>query len=80
MRPPVAEVKPAIFGHAEFTAFHASATKLFAQWKKATTPLLKGFAKEGHPKRLIERISEDLLATFKAAQLVDAYSVYQHLK
>ena len=35
---PIAEVKPAIFGHAEFTAFNDSVTKLFAKWKKANTP------------------------------------------
>src|SRR5205085_6965 len=37
LRLPIAEVKPAIFGHAEFTTFHDSATKLFAQWRKAST-------------------------------------------
>ena len=62
---PIAEVKAAIFGHAEFTAFNDSVTKLFAKWKKANTPLLKGFAKDGHPKALIETIAEDLLATFR---------------
>ena len=79
LRLPIAEVKPAIFGHAEFTAFNEAATKLFAKWKKASTPLLKGFAKDGHPKPLIETIAEDLLATFKTAPLLDAYDVYQHL-
>jgi len=76
---PIAEVKPAIFGHAEFTAFHESATRLFAKWKKTSTPQLKGFAQDGHPKPLIETIAEDLLATFKTAPLLDAYDVYQHL-
>jgi type I restriction enzyme M protein len=76
---PIAEVKPAIFGHAEFTAFNDSATKLFAKWNKASTPILKGFGKDGHPKALIEAIAEDLLATFKTAPLLDAYDVYQHL-
>ena len=76
---PIAEVKPAIFGHAEFISFHDSATKLFAKWKKASTPLLKGFAQDGHPKALIETIAEDLLATFKTAPLLDAYDIYQHL-
>jgi len=79
LRLPIAEVKPAIFGHPEFTAFHASATQLFAQWKQASTPLLKGLAQDGHPKPLIETIAEDLLATFKTAPLLDAYDVYQHL-
>src|SRR5207248_4491542 len=72
-------VKPAIFGHAEFTAFNQSATKRFDTWKKKSTQLLKGFSKDGHPKALIETIAEDLLATFRAAPLLDAYDVYQHL-
>ncbi len=76
---PIAEVKPAIFGHPEFTAFNDSVTRLFAKWKKAAVPHLKGFAQDGHPKALIETIAEDLLATFRAAPLLDAYDVYQHL-
>ncbi len=79
LRLPIAEVKPAIFGHAEFTAFHALATTRFANWQQASTPLLKGFAKERLPKPLIETIAEDLLATFKDAPLLDAYDIYQHL-
>jgi type I restriction enzyme M protein len=31
------------------------------------------------PKALIETLSEDLLATFEKARLLDAYDVYQHL-
>jgi type I restriction enzyme M protein len=76
---PIGDVKPAIFGHSEFTAFNDSVTKLFAKWKKASTRLLKGFAQDGRPKALIETIAEDLLATFRAAPLLDAYDVYQHL-
>ena len=73
------QVKDTIFSHPEFTAFNDSVIKLFAKWKKASTPLLKGFAEGGHPKALIETIAEDLLATFKSAPLLDAYDVYQHL-
>ena len=47
--------------------------------RQATIPQLKGFAKDGHPKALIETIAEDLLATFKTAPLLDAYDIYQHL-
>ena len=79
LRIPAAEIKPAIFGHAEFTAFNATATQLFAKWKKANVPHLRGFAKDGHPKALIETIAESLLATFEKAPLLDAYDVYQHL-
>jgi type I restriction enzyme M protein len=75
----VAELRPAIFGHTEFTAFNDTVTKLFAKWKKTNTPLLKGFAQGDHPKALIETIAEDLLAIFRTAPLLDAYDVYQHL-
>ena len=73
------EVKPAIFGHAEFTAFNQTATQRFADWRKITTPGLTGFGQDGHPKALIETIAEALLATFKPAPLLDAYDIYQHL-
>ena len=76
---PIGEVKAAIFGHAEFTAYNESATKLFAKWKAANVPRLKAIAKGGKPKALIEMLSEDLLATFEKARLLDAYDVYQHL-
>jgi type I restriction enzyme M protein len=79
LRLPIAEVKPAIFGHPEFTAFTTKARILFTKWQMASVPLLKGFAQNGHPKPLIETIAEDLLVTFKTAPLLDAYDVYQHL-
>ncbi|MDP2834434.1 MAG: N-6 DNA methylase [Pseudomonadota bacterium] len=79
LRLPIAEVKPAIFGHAEFTAFNQTTTQRFADWRAAVTPQLTGFAKDGHPKALIEGIAEALLATFKPAPLLDAYDIYQHL-
>lgn len=79
LRIPPSELKSAILGHAEFTEFNDSVTKLFNKWKKATTPQLKAFTKDGHPKALIETIAENLLATFRAAPLLDAYDVYQHL-
>ena len=79
LKSPLAEVKPAILDHAEFGAFEQDATQNFADWRKATTPLLTGFDKGGHPKSLIEAIAEDLLAAFRQSPLLDAYDVYQHL-
>ena len=79
LRLPLHEVKPAIFGHAEFTAFNQAATRRFADWRAAVTPQLTGFARDGHPKALIETIAEALLATFKEVPLLDAYDLYQHL-
>ena len=79
LKSPLAAVKPAILGHAEFAAFQQKATKGFADWRKATTPRLTGFDKGGHPKALSETIGEDLLAAFRQSPLLDAYDVYQHL-
>ena len=75
----VAEVKSTIFGHPEFAAFRTSVEELFATWKTANRPRLTGFAQGGHPKELIEILSEALLATFANAPLLDAYDMYQHL-
>lgn len=79
LRLPLNEVKPAILGHAEFAAFHQDASQRFADWRAAVTPKLTGFDQGGHPKALIECISEDLLERFKPAPLLNAYAIYQHL-
>ena len=79
IQPPQAEIKPTIFDHPEFTAFTTKAKKLYTKWQTTSVPLLKGLAKDGHPKPLIASSAEDLLATFKTAPLLDAYDVYQHL-
>ncbi len=79
LRIPQVEIKPAIFAHPEFTAFTTKAKMLYTRWQTTSVPLLKGLAKDGHPKPLIAGIAENLLATFKTAPLLDAYDVYQHL-
>ncbi len=79
LRLPLPEVKPAIFSHPEFTAFNSAATERFNQWRQTTEQQLTSFTREGHPKALIETISEALLNTFKHAPLIDTYDIYQHL-
>jgi len=79
LKPPIGEIKTAIFGQAEFTAFSGSITALFERWKTANTARLKGIKPGDHPKVLIETLSESLLETFRAARLLDPYDVYQHL-
>ncbi|MDP1550504.1 MAG: type I restriction-modification system subunit M [Nitrosomonas sp.] len=77
------QVKAAIFGHPEFTAFNQTVTVLFATWKAANTPLLTGIRIGDRPKLLIETLAENLLKTFRShdaiASLIDPYGVYQHL-
>ena len=78
-----AQVKAAIFGHPEFTAFNTQVTALLATWTAANTPLLAGIEPGQRPNALIEALSESLLDTFRAnapvASLIDPYGVYQHL-
>ena len=76
---PVADIKTAIFSHAEFTAFNAYVIALFSQWKAVSAPRLAGIVKGDHPKALIETLSEDLLETYRNAPLLDPYDIYQHL-
>ncbi|HSA01853.1 MAG TPA: type I restriction endonuclease subunit M, partial [Candidatus Paceibacterota bacterium] len=79
LRIPQSEIKSAIFGHAEFSAFKDTVTKLFAKWRRANTPHLTGMKEGGKPKALIDTLSENLLDTFDSAPLLDAYDVYQRL-
>ncbi len=82
LRVPYSALKEAIFGHPEFTAFNESATQLFRKWTAASVPHIKGFAAaaaSSHPKALIGLLSEDLLAAFAQAPLLDHYDIYQHL-
>ncbi len=79
LRVAATDIKAAIFGHAEFTAFNESSTKLFAKWKATNTPRLKGIDTSTKPKSFIETLAEDLLGAFEKAKLLDPYDIYQHL-
>lgn len=78
-RVPAGEVKATIFAHPEFLAFRNSVRALFETWKTANHGKLTGISKGDRPKALIHTLSESLLETFRAAPLLDAYDVYQHL-
>ena len=77
------QVKAAIFGHSEFTAFNTQVTELFGTWKDASLLLLNGIQQGNRPNVLIDGLSESLLETFRShdaiATLIDPYGVYQHL-
>lgn len=79
LRLPIADVKPAILGHPEFTAFNQHVVALFNKWKGRAKPLMKKFDQNSHPKMLIETLAQDLLHTVAAAPLIDPYDIYQHL-
>lgn len=73
------EIRAAIFGHPDFTAFNQTVSDIFAQWQTVHTPNLKGIGIGNHPKELIETLSEELLERFRKAPLLSAYDVYQHM-
>lgn len=79
LRQPIDKAKQAILVHDEFSAFKAKVNRIFDKWQKNTIPRLNDFGIDSHPKQLIETISEELLADFGKAPLMDPYDVYQRL-
>ena len=79
LKPPLADVKAAILGHAEFTTFRDRATGVFTGWRAAVMPRLTSFDKDMHAKPLVEDLAESLLAACFGAPLIDACDIYQHL-
>ncbi|WP_118963878.1 type I restriction-modification system subunit M [Komagataeibacter saccharivorans] len=73
------EVRATIHAHAEFEAFAATVRGIFAAWREANIEAMRSFDKGHYPTDLIHALSEDLLARFREAPLVDAYDTYQHI-
>lgn len=73
------QVRATIRNHPDFAAFRAQVTGILDGWIAANTPLLLGIRQGDHPRDLIHTISEDMLARFDPAPLVDKYEAYQRL-
>ena len=73
------EVRPFILGHPDFDAFRQQARAPFDAWRAAWRPRLLALKQGDHPKRLIRELSEDLLARYAHAPLLDPYDLYQRL-
>lgn len=73
------QVKATILNHGEFAAFSERSLTLYEHWRKDHEGRLKGIAKGDKPKALIATLSEDLLARFAEADLLDRYDIYQLL-
>ncbi|MBD2096816.1 type I restriction-modification system subunit M [Trichocoleus sp. FACHB-591] len=76
---PANQVKATILNHPEFAAFADRALNLYTDWCKEHDARLKGITKGDKPKELIALLSEDLLARFADADLLDKYDIYQLL-
>jgi type I restriction enzyme M protein len=72
-------VKATILNHPEFTVFAEKSLAFYTDWCKHFEVRLKGIGIGDKPKALIEMLSEDLLARFTDANLLDKYDIYQLL-
>jgi type I restriction enzyme M protein len=73
------KIKETIFSHPEFTAYSDSLESVFINWKTIVLPILNHIDGTTAPKKFIHQLTEALLTEYKGKNLVDAYSVYQHL-
>ena len=73
------QVKATILGHGEFEAYRKRVAEVFDAWRKRHQRRLSGIETGSHPKELIDKLSEDLLASFAELPLLSPYDVYQRL-
>jgi type I restriction enzyme M protein len=74
-----AAIKTTIYGHPEFTAFIDGMNSHFAEWRQKTARTLKALKPGFHPRQLVNKLADDLLAHYADKPLIDGYDVYQHL-
>ena len=74
-----AKVKSTILEHPEFVAFGKKIKALFNKWRKRNSTNLKSLKVGCNPKKIIYKLSEDLLTHYTDLPLIDKYDVYQHL-
>ncbi|MEQ8757699.1 MAG: type I restriction-modification system subunit M [Coleofasciculus sp. G1-WW12-02] len=73
------QVAATILNHPEFKAFADSTLTLYQEWRQYHQGRLKGIGIGDKPKEVIRVLSEDLLARFAGAELLDKYDIYQLL-
>jgi type I restriction enzyme M protein len=73
------KIKETIFSHPQFTSYSDSLESVFTNWKTTVLPILSQIDDNTAPKKFIHQLTEALLTEYKGKNLVDAYSVYQHL-
>jgi type I restriction enzyme M protein len=74
-----AVIKSTIYEHPEFATFIASMNAHFAAWRQKSAKILRQLIAKGHPKEVIDVLSEDLIAHYTGKPLIKHYDVYQHL-
>jgi type I restriction enzyme M protein len=72
-------IKSTICEHTEFATIIHKMNEHFLAWRDRTANELKALEPAFHPKELITRLSDALLAHFAGNPLIDTYAVFQHL-
>jgi type I restriction enzyme M protein len=72
-------IKSTIYEHPQFAAFVADMNAHFTAWRDRNSKILKAAKAGCHPKEIIVRLSEDLLAHYEGKPPIDPYDTYQHL-
>jgi type I restriction enzyme M protein len=73
------QIRQTIFEHPEFVEFSKKMDDIFANWKTESTTYLKNLQTGNHPKEVIHKLAENLLAIYAGKPLIDKYDIYQHL-
>ena len=76
---PTDAIKTTIYQHPQFKHFITSMNAHFTHWRSTTADWLKGLSPGFHPKEVIEKLSEGLLAHYQNKPLINPYDVYQHV-
>lgn len=74
-----AAIKSTIYEHPEFAAFISGMNAHFAVWRERSSAMLRQLQTDSHPKEVIAKLSEDMLAHYAGKPLISQYDVYQHL-
>jgi type I restriction enzyme M protein len=72
-------VKSTIYEYPKFATFISGMNAHFDAWRKKSASALKKLQAGCHPKEIIARLSEDLLAHYAGKPLINPYDIYQHL-
>jgi len=73
------EIKKTILTHPEFDVFRKKVLATIAKWQSVSGTFLKAIDNTNHPKAIIKKIADDLVAACGTLHLVDKYDIYQHL-
>ena len=73
------QVKATIRDNSEFQDYECRVADILGAWRKRHKRRLSGVKAGSHPRKIIDDLSEDLLARFAGLPLLNRYDVYQRL-